>query len=87
VNTHDRIREHLAALEPESVEVADESAEHAGHEGARSGGGHYRVTIVAPGFTGLTRVARHRLVYDALATLMRRDIHALAIHAYAPGEL
>jgi len=83
----DRIRQQLAALEPESVEIVDESAAHAGHEGARSGGGHYRLTIVARRFAGLSQLARHRAVYGALAGMMHRDIHALAIRAHAPGEL
>jgi BolA protein len=80
------IRERLAALDATLVELADESALHAGHEGAKSGGGHYRLTIVSPRFRGATTVARHRLVYDALGPLMRREIHALAIRALAPEE-
>jgi BolA protein len=80
------IRERLAALEPEALELADESALHAGHEGARSGGGHFRLTIVSPRFRGQSTLARHRLVYAALGELMRRDIHALAIRALAPEE-
>jgi len=74
-----------AALEPLSVEVRDDSHLHAGHAGAREGG-HYTVTIVSPRFTGLQRVARHRLVYHSLAELMQQGIHALAIDARAPGE-
>lgn len=76
-----------AALAPESLEVADESAEHAGHEGARSGGGHYAVTIVSPRFEGQSMIARHRLVYQALGDLMQREVHAVRITALAPGEL
>ena len=68
-----------AALNAQSVHIDDDSAAHAGHAGA-SAGGHYTVTIVKP------RVARHRLVYDALADEMRRGIHALAIKAYTPEE-
>jgi BolA protein len=81
------IRERLrAALDPVSLELADESALHAGHEGARAGGGHYRLTIVSPRFRGQSTLARHRLVYGALGELMKRDIHALAIRALTPEE-
>jgi BolA protein len=73
------------ALVPESLQVRDDSADHAGHAGAREGS-HLSVTIVSPRFTGLTRVARHRLVYDSLSSLMPQGIHALAIDARAPGE-
>jgi BolA protein len=83
----DLIREKLAVLAPESIEIEDESAQHAGHAGARSGGGHYRLTLVSPRFAGQPLQARHRLVYQALGPLMTRDIHALAIHAYAPDEI
>ena len=81
------IRERLAALRPESLELVDESARHAGHAGARPGGGtHWRLTIVAAAFAGQPTLARHRLVYRALGELMRDPIHALAITARAPGE-
>lgn len=82
-----RIEQKLAALEPESLELVDESAAHAGHAGARSGGGHYRLTIVARAFDGKPAQQRHRMVYEALGPLMRHEIHALAIRAYAPGEI
>ena len=75
-----------AALAPVvSLEIRDDSAQHAGHAGA-SAGGHYSVTIVSPAFAGKPRVARHRLVYDALAEAMQRGIHALAITALTPDE-
>lgn len=77
-----RLRE---GLQPELLEVQDDSARHAGHAGAREGG-HYTVRIVSERFRGLTRVARHRLVYDLMAELMRQGIHALVIDAKAPGE-
>ena len=86
MNLSDRIQERLAGLAPESLEVLDESAQHVGHEGAR-GGGHYRLTIVSPRFEGQPVQARHRMVYDALGPLMSKEIHALAIKAYAPGEI
>jgi BolA protein len=83
----DRIEQKLAALRPESLEVVDESLAHAGHEGAKSGGGHYRLVIVSPEFAGKTAQLRHRMVYEALGPMMRHEIHALAIKAYAPGEI
>src|ERR1700744_272208 len=76
----------LAALPPvQSIDVRDDSAQHAGHAGATAGG-HYSVTIVAAAFAGKARVARHRLVYDALADAMQRGIDALAITAFTPEE-
>jgi BolA protein len=84
--TLQRLRARLQALAPLELTVDDESALHAGHEGAKSGGGHYRVRLVSARFMGLSRVARHRLVYDALQDLMRRDIHALALTLLAPDE-
>jgi BolA protein len=76
----------VAALAPvTSIQITDDSAQHAGHAGA-SAGGHFSVTIVAAAFAGKARVARHRMVYDALADAMQRGIHALAITAYTPEE-
>jgi BolA protein len=80
------IRQRLAALDPVRVDLADESALHAGHEGARSGGGHFRLTIVSPRFANQNTVTRHRLVYAALGPLMEREIHALASKALTPEE-
>ena len=74
-----------AQLRPDVVEVQDDSHLHAGHAGAREGR-HFTVRITAPAFTGQTRIARHRLVYDALGTLIPKGIHALAIVARAPGD-
>ncbi|QOL48840.1 BolA family protein [Massilia litorea] len=83
----ERIREALeAALKPSLLEVGDDSHLHAGHAGAASGGGHYSVKIVSERFDGLRLVMRHRLVYDAVAEMMRAEIHALAITALAPSE-
>lgn len=73
------------ALQPERLEVQDDSHLHAGHSGAREGR-HFTVRIVSVRFAGQGRVARHRLVYDALQSLIPRGIHALAIEARAPGE-
>lgn len=75
-----------AALAPQHLVIEDESAQHAGHAGAREGGGHYDVTIVADQFAGKSLLQRHRLVYDALGETMRKDIHALSIHALTPDE-
>ena len=87
-NRVDRIRTLLVdALAPTSIEVGDDSHLHAGHAGAASGGGHYRVKIVSERFEGLRLVMRHRLVYDAVQGMMHTDIHALAITAHAPSEL
>jgi len=81
------MRELLAALEPLTLEITDDSASHAGHAGARTGGGHYDLLIVADCFAGESRLARHRRVHAALAPMMHREIHALAIRALAPDEL
>ena len=80
------IRERLAALDPEALDLVDESALHAGHAGAASGGGHYRLTIVSSRFRGHGTLARHRMVYGALGAMMRAEIHALSISALAPEE-
>ena len=87
MNVSQLIRDKLAVLAPESIEIEDESAQHAGHAGARSGGGHYRLLLVSRQFAGQPLQARHRMVYAALGTLMHKDIHALAIQAVAPDEI
>ena len=74
-----------AALTPTSLQVQDDSHLHAGHAGAREGR-HFSVQISSSRFTGLSRVARHRLVYDSLGSLAAHGVHALAIVARAPGE-
>jgi len=74
------------ALVATHIDVEDESAQHAGHAGAASGGGHYRVTVVSSLFEGKTLVARHRLVYDALAKEMQGEIHALALTTLTPSQ-
>ncbi len=73
------------ALMPQSVAVGDDSHLHAGHAGAREGG-HFSVRLVSARFEGLSRVARHRLVYDALQRWLPRGIHALALTALTPAE-
>jgi BolA protein len=72
-----------AALDPSAIEVRDDSHLHAGHAGAREGR-HYSVQVTSARFIGLARVARHRLVYDALGPLAPQGVHALAIDARAP---
>ncbi|OYV31106.1 MAG: BolA family transcriptional regulator [Thiomonas sp. 20-64-5] len=76
----------LAALQPDAIEVSDESAAHAGHGGFDAEGSHFRVRIVSARFVGLSRLARHRLVYDALASMMHRDIHALVLDCQASAD-
>lgn len=82
-----RIRARLeSALAPRTLDIVDESHLHAGHPGARSGKGHFRVRIVAGRFAGMSPLERHRAVYAALGDLMDTDIHALSITALAEGE-
>lgn len=81
------IKARMAALDPQHLEVIDESMLHAGHAGAKGGGGHYRLTVVSAVFAGRSQVERHRLVYQALGELMQGRIHALAITALAVDEL
>lgn len=83
-----KIRERLeGALAPMEIVLEDESALHAGHAGAASGGGHYRLKIISAKFEGLKLVMRHRLVYDSVHDMMHKEIHALAITALAPSEV
>jgi len=85
--TTDRIEQLLRErLKPRHLELHDESARHAGHPGARSGGGHYRLLIVSGSFEGRRPIERHRLVYDALGELMGRQIHALSMRTLTPEE-
>jgi BolA family transcriptional regulator, general stress-responsive regulator len=86
MNTVDTLRSRMDALEPSRLDIVDESHRHAGHAGARDGGGHFRMTIVSPRFVGMRTMERHRLVYDAAGDLMKRQIHALSITAKAPDE-
>jgi BolA protein len=81
------IREKLEReLDAVHVAVEDLSHRHTGHEGARSGAGHFEVVVVSPRFEGLGRVAAQRLVYAALAELMGPEIHALSMRAMTPGQ-
>ena len=88
MRTADTIADKLnKAFAPEDLRVVDESARHEGHAGHRPGGeSHFRIYIVAQAFRGKSRLERHRLINAALATELRGGVHALAIHASAPGE-
>jgi BolA protein len=88
MRTHDLITEKLTrSFTPESLRVVDESQLHEGHAGHRPGGEtHFRIYIVAERFRGKSRIERHRLINDCLATELAGSVHALAIHAGAPGE-
>ena len=87
MSVDEQIRERLASLQPQRIELLDESEQHRGHAGYRAGGGtHWRLTIVARAFAGKPTLARHRMVYQALGELMHHPIHALAITARAPEE-
>ena len=82
-----RLRARLtAALQPDALEIVDESARHAGHAGAAGGGGHFIVNIVSTAFEGTSLIQRHRMVYDAVGDMMHTEIHALSIQAQTPQE-
>jgi BolA protein len=82
----ERLTERLQALEPDQLEVIDDSHQHAGHAGAADGRGHFSVLLVSKRFAGLNTLRRHRLVYETVGDMMVTDIHALSIQALAPGE-
>ncbi|MGE5088711.1 MAG: BolA family protein [Candidatus Levyibacteriota bacterium] len=81
------IEQRLAPLAPIELDIRDDSAQHVGHAGAASGAGHFSVTIVSERFRGLSRIARHRAVLERVGDLIPHPVHALAIRAYAPGEI
>ncbi len=85
MSTIDAMRDKLAALDPLRIEIVDDSAKHAGHAGAKEGG-HFRLTLVSPRFSGCGTMQRHRLIYEALGPMMRGEIHALSIKALTPEE-
>jgi BolA protein len=82
----ERLTRRLQALEPDQLDVVDDSRHHAGHAGAADGRGHFSVLIVSKRFAGLATLRRHQLVYEVVGDLMATDIHALSIQALAPGE-
>lgn len=75
-----------AAFKVSTLNIEDESHLHAGHAGAATGGGHFKLTIVAPEFEGMSKVARHRAIYSALNKHFPHEIHALTILAFTPSE-
>ena len=85
-DTIELLRQRLAVLQPDSIDIVDDSHRHAGHAGARDGG-HYQLQIVAQAFAGKSTMARHRMIYDAAGDLMRGKIHALSIRADVPGDV
>ena len=88
INRVEELRRRLeAALAPQEIVLEDDSAAHAGHAGAATGGGHFNLRIVSSQFEGLKLVTRHRLVYDSVHDMMHKEIHALAITALAPSEV
>ncbi len=89
VSIEQQVREKLASrLQPERLDVINESDLHAGHRGSPgTGESHFRVLIVSAAFAGQSRVARHRMVNDILQDELANRIHALALSTYAPGEV
>ncbi|WP_072396394.1 BolA family protein [Hyphomicrobium sp. CS1GBMeth3] len=88
MSAEERLREKLmVALEPTRLDIVNESELHAGHRNSPgTGESHFRVLIVSPRFTGVSRVGRHRMVNDIIAEELKGGIHALALSTYAPGE-
>ena len=87
MNNIETMRNKLLSLDPVSIDIVDESHKHAGHAGAKDGGGHYLLKIITPKFAGMTTMARHRMIYSALGEMIKRDIHALNIQAKTPDEV
>ena len=85
MSTLERIEQKLAVLTPDSVELIDDSEQHAGHAGAK-GGGHFQLIIVSPLFIGKSTQERHRMIHAAVGDMLEREIHALTIKAYTPDE-
>ena len=87
MNLDQSIRARLAPLTPTAVDLADDSADHAGHaEALRHGGGHFSLTIVSEAFVGQSRVRRHQTVYALLSDLIPGQIHALQLRTLTPDE-
>lgn len=86
MNALETLHQRLSSLDPLHLDIRDDSARHAGHAGAKSGG-HYVLSIVSPRFAGLSIMQRHRLVYDAAGDLLLQGIHALSITAKTPEEV
>lgn len=88
MSAENRLREKLMlALEPTRLDIVNESELHAGHRSSpNTGESHFRILIVSPRFAGVSRVARHRMVNEAIADELKGPVHALALSTYAPGE-
>jgi BolA protein len=87
INREQQIRQCLEEIfQPTELLLKDQSHMHAGHEGAKDGKGHFDVMIVSQAFDGKSRIQRHRMVYDALGSLLESDIHALRIKAHTPAD-
>ena len=86
MNVIEQMQQKLAVLSPSAIQIIDDSAKHAGHAGAKSGGGHYQLAITSSDFSGKPTIARHRMIYDALGDMMQQQIHALSIQAQTPEE-
>ena len=82
-----KMHERLAVLQPTQIDIKDDSHLHAGHVGARDGGGHYQLHIVSAQFADKPTMTRHRMIYSALGDMMKQDIHALNISAFTPEEI
>ncbi len=80
------IKQRLSSLQPEQIRIEDESAMHAGHAGAASGGGHFELEVVSQQFIGKSAIERHRMIFSALGDAMGTEIHALSIKAKTPAE-
>lgn len=84
----DMIREKLSkAFSPTQLDIVDDSHKHAGHEGAKGGGGHFSIFIVSAAFEGKSLLQRHRMVYQAMGDAMQTEIHALSMKAHTPQEI
>ena len=86
MSREDDLRAALRVLQPQHLSLRDDSHLHAGHAGAKAGGGHYAVHIVSADFVGKSTVTRHRMVYSALAEMLRQEIHALTLRTETPQE-
>jgi BolA protein len=86
-NRIEQMRVLLTTFQPTQLEIIDDGHKHVGHDGARSGGGHYIMQIVSAQFAGKPTLERHRMIYSALGEMMKQDIHALSIKAYTSQEL
>jgi len=87
MNRPEKLRGLLSVFQPVHLEIVDESHLHAGHPGAREGGGHYKINIVSAQFSGKSSMERHRMIYSAVGEMLKHEIHALNITANTPLTL